>query len=416
MIRRLSNAVRYDATVDGDYAWFRALACLVFATIGSVGLWSVVVVLPTLEAEFEINRGDATLPFTMTMIGFAVGNLLVGRLVDRFGVAGPAAVAAVGLGLGYFVAALAPTIELFALAQGLLIGLFTAAGFAPMMADISKWFQRRRGIAVAMVASGNYLAGAVWPPIVQVFVEAEGWRTTYIGIAVFILATLLPLSLLLRRSASGRSTGGRTAGPPVPAHLEIGLSPQVLQRLLLVAGVGCCVAMAMPQVHIVAYCVDLGFSAAHGSWMLSLMLAGGVVSRLLSGMLADWIGGVRTVILGAALQCLALFLYIPFDGLVSLYVVSIIFGLSQGGIVPSYAMVVREYFPASMAGRAIGMTMMATVLGMALGGWLSGVIYDVSGSYLLAFLNGIGWNLVNILVMVLILLRTAGRDGRAVPA
>ena len=415
MFLRLPEFARYNTTVDGGYAWFRAFVCLLFGTIGSVGLWSVVVVLPVVEAEFGISRGEATYPFILTMIGFAVGNLLVGQLVDRYGVAGPVAVAAVGLGGGYLLAAQAQSLLVFVLAQGILIGLCTAAGFGPLIADITKWFRRRRGMAVAIAASGNYLAGAVWPPIVQAFVDAEGWRTTYLGIGFFLLVVLLPLSLLLRRSASGRAAQNGAA-PQAESHRDIGLSPTTLIVLLVIAGLGCCVAMAMPQVHIVAYCVDLGFAAAHGSWMLSLMLAGGVLSRLLSGWLADRIGGVRTLILGSTLQCLALALYIPFDGLASLYAVSIVFGLSQGGIVPSYAMVVREYLPARMAGRAIGLTMMATVLGMALGGWLSGIIYDASGSYLLAFLNGIAWNLVNILVMVLILLRSTGRGRRTLVA
>jgi len=405
LIQRFSNAARYDQTVDGSYAWFRALVSLVFGTVGSVGLWSVIVVLPVVETEFGLSRSEATYPFILTMVGFAVGNLLVGQLVDRFGVAGPVALAAVGLGGGYIVAAMAQSLLVFALAQGVLIGLCTAAGFGPLMADISKWFLRRRGVAVAIVASGNYLAGAVWPPIVQAFLDAEGWRATYTGIGIFLLVTLLPLSLLLRRSASGRAARNAQT-PQGESYRETGLPPRTLLGLLVIAGLGCCVAMSMPQVHIVAYCVDLGFAAAHGSWMLSLMLAGGVASRLISGWLADRIGGVKTLLLGSTLQCLALFLYIPFDGLASLYAVSIVFGLSQGGIVPSYAMVVREYLPAEMAGRAIGMTMMATVLGMALGGWVSGVIFDVTGSYAMAFLNGIAWNLVNILVMVLILMRS----------
>ena len=172
----------------------------------------------------------------------------------------------------------------------------------------------------------------------------------------------------------------------------IALSPAALQTLLVIAGVACCVAMSMPQVHIVAYCVDLGYGVARGGEMLSIMLGMGVVSRLASGLIADRIGGVGTLILGSTLQCLALIFYLPFDGLTSLYVVSALFGLSQGGIVPSYALIVRDYFPAREAGARVSLVLMATVVGMAIGGWMSGEIYDLTGSYQAAFLNGIAWN------------------------
>ena len=171
--------------------------------------------------------------------------------------------------------------------------------------------------------------------------------------------------------------------------------------------------MSMPQVHIVAYCLDLGYGVARGSEMLSLMLAGGIVSRLASGFLADRIGGVRTALLGSVLQALSLLFYIPFDGLASLYVVSLVFGLSQGGIVPCYAIIVREYMPAKEAGRRVGIVIMATIVGMALGGWMSGAIYDLTGSYAAAFLNGIGWNLLPIAVLGLLLWRTNRKAARA---
>ena len=185
----------------------------------------------------------------------------------------------------------------------------------------------------------------------------------------------------------------------------ISLSPAALQVLLVIAGLGCCVAMSMPQVHIVAYCMDLGYGVAHGADMLSIMMAGGVVSRLASGFLADRIGGMKTLLIGSVLQCLSLLFYIPFDGLASLYVVSLVFGLSQGGIVPCYAIIVRDYMPAKEAGQRIGIVMMATIFGMAIGGWMSGWIYDLTGSYAAAFLNGIAWNLLNVLAIGLLFWR-----------
>jgi MFS family permease len=194
---------------------------------------------------------------------------------------------------------------------------------------------------------------------------------------------------------------------------EAPFSPLTLQILLCIAGVACCAAMAMPQVHIVAYCGDLGYGVARGAEMLSMMLGFGIISRVASGFIADRIGGVRTLLLGSVLQGVALFLYLWFDGLVSLYVISALFGLFQGGIVPSYAIIVREYFSPREAGTRLGLILMATLLGMALGGWMSGLIFDLTGSYRAAFLNGLGWNLVNVSIMIWLLQRSRRRTAFA---
>lgn len=393
-----------ESDIDGRYAWIRLVFSVLIATIASVGMWSLVVVLPAAQAEFGVDRGAASLPFTMTMVGFAIGNVALGRFVDRSGIFWPLVASALSLALGYFLAASVSSIWVFALLH-CLIGFGAAATFGPLIADLSHWFLKRRGLAVAAAASGNYFAGAIWPLAMQLTLPTEGWRYTYIAIGVICLATIVPMAFLLRRRAPRHEITASASGTRT-GTLSIDLSPRALQLLLSVAGIGCCVAMAMPQVHIVAYCVDLGFGVARGSEMLSLMLVGGVISRLASGMLADHIGGVKTLLLGAVLQCLALMAYIPFDGLTSLYIVSFMFGLSQGGIVPSYAMIVRQYLPAHEAGQRVGLVIMATIVGMAFGGWLSGWIYDLTGSYAAAFWNGIGWNMMNIVIMLMILWRT----------
>jgi MFS family permease len=191
------------------------------------------------------------------------------------------------------------------------------------------------------------------------------------------------------------------------------MTPGAAQALLCIAGLACCVAMAMPQVHIVAYCGDLGYGVARGAQMLAVMLGFGIVSRLLSGVICDRIGGLRTLLLGSALQGVALLLFLPFDGLVSLFVISALFGLFQGGIVPSYAIIIREHFPPTEAGARVGMVLMFTLFGMALGGWLSGKVFDLTGSYQAAFVNGIGWNLLNLTIALTLLYRARGRRVRA---
>jgi len=404
-----------DADIlDSRHAWARLGISLLIATIGNVGMWAIIVIMPAVQAEFGIDRADASLPYTLTMVGFALGNLLIGRVVDRFGVAAALGAAAVLIGVSTGLAALSPSVLLLSALQ-FVIGFGTAACFGPLIADISLWFLRRRGIAVAIAASGNYLSGAIWPVILAGVLAEQGWRAVYMVLAVVTVTTMLPLVLLLRRRLPLAARERADAAASLRAKAA-GFPPRTLMLMLGLAGVGCCVAMSMPQVHIVSFCVDLGYGPAVGGQMLSLMLLGGVASRLVSGLIADRLGGVRTLLIGSGLQCLALFLYLPSGGLVSLYMVSLVFGLAQGGIVPSYALVVREYMPSQEAGRRVGFVLMATILGMALGGWMSGWIYDVTGSYTMAFVNGIAWNFLNIAIMVMILLRTRPRREVAVPA
>ena len=404
--------------IESRYAWWRLAVSLALMTIGGAGMYGVTVVLPQIQKEFSAGRGDASLPYTLTMIGFGIGGVMMGRMADRFGVIVPVMIGALGLGVGFISAGLAPSLLVFDLLQGLFIGLLgTSATFAPLVADTSKWFDRRRGIALAVCMSGNYVGGAIWPPVMQFFIEGWGWRATYVGVGVFCTLSMLPLAFILRRRPPPQKEDALAAASMNSAGSArpMGLNPALVQFLLCVAGVSCCVAMSMPQVHIVAYCSDLGFGAARGAEMLSLMLGLGVVSRLVSGWISDRIGGLRTLLLGSILQGIALLLFLPYDGLVSLYVVSGMFGLFQGGIVPSYALIVRQHFPPAQAGARVGMVLMATLFGMALGGWMSGAVFDLTGSYRAAFINGIAWNLLNVGIVSFLLWHST-RSTRAGPS
>ncbi|MEQ8481247.1 MAG: MFS transporter [Hoeflea sp.] len=401
-----------DSILDSRYSWTRLGITLAIALVGNVGMWAIIVIMPAVQQEFGVDRADASIPYTMTMLGFALGNLLIGRAVDRFGITTALVGAALTLGSGFALAAASGSIAVLCMMQ-LVVGFGTAASFGPLIADISHWFYRRRGVAVAITASGNYLSGAIWPLVLSGILTDFGWRTAYVVLAALAIVLIIPLAMLLRRRLPDEATAHAQRLSAANAR-SVSFSPRTLQIMLGVAGIGCCVAMSMPQVHIVSYCVDLGYGPAVGAEMLSLMLMGGVVSRLLSGFLADRLGGVITLIIGSMLQCIALFLYLPFDGMAPLYVVSLIFGLSQGGIVPSYAVIVREYLPPKEAGARVGFVIMATIVGMALGGWMSGWIYDLTGSYRMAFLNGIAWNFLNIAIMSLLLFRSRSRRDAAV--
>jgi len=388
---------RKPRTADSSYAWRRLAVSLALSTIGGVGLWSAVVILPTIEAEFGVGRGGASLPYTAAMVGFSIGGVLMGKLADRSGIILPLMISAPLLGLGFVLAALTTSYWQFVIVQALFVGMLgSSVTFGPLVADVSLWFRRWRGIAVATVASGNYLAGAIWPSILERTIAIVGWRESYMAIGIFCVVTMVPLALLLRARPTIDDRIGPASGPAAPGRLPMPATH--VQVMLVLAAIACCVGMSMPQVHIIAYCGDLGYGPARGAQMLSLMLGMGVISRLGSGLIADRIGGLRTLLLGSTLQCLSLILYLPFNGLTSLYVVSALFGLSQGGIVPNYALVVREYFPAREAGTRVSLVLMASVVGMAIGGWMSGEIYDLTGSYQAAFLNGIAWNLLNIAI------------------
>ena len=386
--------------IDSRYAAWRLLATLGLVTLGNSSMYTVSVVLPTVQAEFGVSRGDASLPYTWMMLALGLGGLFTGRLADRWGIMRVLWLGALAVLGGFVWASYATSMTSFALAHGLLLGLLgSSSTFAPLMADTALWWNKRRGIAVAICASGNYVAGSFWPPVAQWGIETIGWRETYwlMGLVCGVGMAILALAMRQRPPLVAVESGPAMAGGhAVNSERPFRLSPGLAQMLLCVAGVACCVAMAMPQVHIVAYCADLGFGAARGAQMLAVMLACGIVSRLVSGVICDRIGGLRTLLLGSVLQGLALLLFLPFDGLVSLFLVSALFGLFQGGIVPSYAIIVREHFAPKEAGVRVGAVIMATLGGMALGGWMSGWVFDLTGSYQAAFINGIAWNLLNL--------------------
>jgi MFS family permease len=380
-------------SVDSRYAWWRLAASVTLSTFGAVGMWGVVVIFPNLQAEFAASRAEVSFAYTTTMIGFGAGSILLGRMIDRRGAFVTMLLATVLIAGGYALAALAPSLWVFAAIQGLLIGTGSAASFIPLVADTSHWFAKRRALAMAVCASGNYLGGAIWPKLTEVLARHYDWRTTYLAVAVICLVGMLPACLVLRPRSPAHA-GGTAAVAPHSAR-ALGLTPNSLQLWLGVAGIGCCVAMAMPQVHIVAYCVDLGYGTTRGAEMLSIMTVFGIVSRLGSGWIADRIGGLKTLLLGSTAQAVALLGYLVSDGLVGLYVVSALFGLFQGGIIPSYGVIVREYFPPKEAGARMGIAISLTIIGMAGGGWLGGELFDRTGSYQAAFINGIAFNLLN---------------------
>jgi MFS family permease len=392
---------------DGAYAFTRLGLSLLIAMLTAIGMWAIIVVLPEAQRAFGSDRAAASLPYTVMMCALAASTIVLGRMTDRFGIVPPLLISAVVLGFGFVTAGYAPNLAVFTAAH-VLIGIGAGTGFAPMMADISHWFVKRRGVAVVIVASGNYFAGTIWPLLMSFAIPIIGWRATYAGTGVVVAASVLPLTLAMRRRPSD-AVYERAEAVTEAARADVGISPRLLLILLTVAGFSCCVAMSMPQVHLVAYCGDLGYGVARGAEMLSLMMLLGIVSRIGSGFVADAIGATATLLIGSFMQGVALLLYLYFNGLESLFVVSAIFGLFQGGIVPMYAVICRELLPPRRAGAAIGLVVSATILGMAFGGYFSGLIFDLTSSYRMAFLNGVLWNVFNFVIVAWLVLRRQRR-------
>ena len=382
--------------IRGFYPLIRLTTALALMTLGCSAMYAGVMVLEPLALEFDTGRGNSSLIYSTFMIGFALGGVVMGRLADRMGIMIPALIGSLALPAGFYLAAHASSILEISLAFSLLCGfLGSSFSMAPLIADISHWFSRRRGLAVGIAFSGSYVAGAIWPPILQRMFDAQGWRESFIDLALLTLIFMALLSLLLyprpptneQLPAAGSANSNLT---------NSAISAGTLQSLICLAGFGCCVAMAMPQIHIVPYVMDLGHPAIRGAEMLGLMLGFGVISRVGSGWLSDRIGGLATLLLGSALQLAVLIAFLTGNSLVFLYGISIAFGLSQGGIVPSYTIILRAFFPPKQAGWRISTSFLFTVAGMAFGGWIAGLLYDLTGSYTVSFLNAIGFNILNL--------------------
>ena len=378
------------------YPLIRLTTVLALMTLGCSAMYAGVMVLEPLALELGTGRGNSSLIYGSFMIGFALGGVFMGRLADRLGIMVPAVIGSLALPAGFYLAAHASSILEISLAFCLLCGfLGSSFSMAPLIADISHWFSRRRGLAVGIAFSGSYVAGAIWPPILQRMFDAQGWRESFIDLALLTLILMALLSLLLYPKPT-TNVQLTTAGSNNSNLTNSAISAGSLQSLICLAGFGCCVAMAMPQIHIVPYVMDLGHPAMRGAEMLGLMLGFGIISRIGSGWLSDRIGGVATLLLGSTLQLAVLIAFLTGNSLVFLYGISIAFGLSQGGIVPSYTIILRAFFPPKQAGWRISTSFLFTVAGMAFGGWIAGILYDLTGSYTVSFLNAIGFNILNL--------------------
>lgn len=386
---------------DSQQAWFRLAIIFAMSVIGTAGMWSVVIILPNIQSEFALDRAASTYPYVATMFGYGIGNVIIGRMLDRIGIKKPIIFALSLLVASYILSIFVRDVFFLSIIQ-FFLGFSAAAFFGPMMADISNYFYRRKGLAVSLVASGQHLCGAIWPFLIKDFLLDGDWRNAHLFIAI-VCSILIPILFYLlgnKKPKVDLNQNLSSRKEDINSKVKLSISNKRVQVLLMFAGVFCCVAMSMPQVHIVPLCIDNGYGLAVGTEILSFMLFAAVASRVIFGFLSDKIGPIQTLLLGSSLQAISLTMFLPFNSQLSLYIVAIFFGLSQGGIVPIYAVIISKFLPSNEVAERVGLLIFATIVGMSLGGWLSGEIYDLTKSYKLAFINGIFWNIINLCIMI----------------
>ncbi|MGB0572142.1 MAG: MFS transporter [Alphaproteobacteria bacterium] len=386
------------------------VASLLFMLVGTGSIYFIVVALKQISAEFAWPRAVPSIAYALQYGGAGIGGIFMGWLLDRRGMIMPAFIGASMVGLGAILTSFVQTQwELFFI-YGVMLGFFgRSCLFAPLTANITRWFEHNRSLAVGVVGSGQGLAGLMWPQVFHYLIATVGWRQTALLYGLFALGTMLPLALILRQrpptlksSAPSRAMRSRDVSP-VRAPLE----PRTIQALLSTASIGCCVAMSLPLAHIVSHVSDLGYDPARGAEVLSVMLGCSALASFFGvGFLGRRFGGLRAIFLFSSTQATLLFVLAFVDNLSTVYLAAALFGLGYGGILPCYPVIVRELLPAAEAGRRTGLVLLCAGGGMALGSWLGGHVFDQTGSYQLAFLIGVGFNLTNLAIIAGLILRT----------
>ena len=389
-----------------DYKYFVLVASLLFMIIGTGSVYFLVVALKLISTEFNWPRAVPSFAYALQYFGAGFGGIVMGYILDKVGMGIPALIGATTIGLGAIMTSYVSSPWHLYVIYGVLMGfLGRSALFSPLTANITRWFETNKGKAVGIVGSGQAISGAIWPPIFQYSFEIIGWRETAFWYGIFVLISMLPLVLILRKSPN--KTNNIVGDQPVVQTIKqngvipsIGLTPLKMQIILSIASIGCCVAMSLPLAHLVAHMSDIGFGSGHGAQLISLMLmAAGFSSFFGVGYLGDRFGGLQALFIFSIIQALFLGLLSIVDSLFAIYASAILFGIGYGGILPCYPLIVREYLPAQQAGRRTAVVVFCGGAGMALGGWMGGVVFDVTGGYTMAFWIGVGFNLFNLIIV-----------------
>jgi len=394
-----------SASIESRSSWTVATVALITLLMAFGGAWITPVALKDIAAEAGGAREVPALASALAWLCSGVGGIVLGRVADRIGTRWTVLGGALMIGAGLSISTFGPPWPLW-IGHGLFIGLIGLGGInAPMYVYISRWFDRRRGSALALISSGSYLAGAMWPPVFSHVIATVGWRECMLGYAVLEIAVVVPLAAIFFRSPPEIIRPAEAAHREARSAPVLGWPPNAVFAMMCAAAVFCCVPMAMPQQHLVAFCSDLGISRSVGAVMLSVLLGTAFLSRQIWGAISDRIGGLATVLIGSAWQCSAMIAFLLTQNELGLFTVAGAFGLGFSGIIPAYVLALRELFPAEQAYWRIPTLLLFSGMGMALGGWLAGVLYDHFGYYAPAFAAGIGSNILNLMVVGLLVTR-----------
>lgn len=392
-------------SIETRASWVVAFTALGVMSIAYGAPFVAVVALKQIAGELGSARSVPALAYSLAWFGAAVGGIAMGRVADRIGVRWTVAFGAVMIGIGLAVSTGDSTWRLW-VGHGLFIGLLGNAGInAPLYVYVSRWFDHRRGTALALISSGQYVAGAIWPPVFERGIALIGWRHTMISFGIVEALAVVPMAILVLRVPPEAPQYAIMASGERAAARLLGLPPNVALATIAVAAFTCCVPMAMPQGHLVAFCTDLGIAPSHGAAMLSVLLGSAFVSRQFWGWVSDRIGGLRTVLAGSLCQIVAMVGFLLTQSEAGLFAVATFFGLGFSGMIPAYVLAVRELFPAAEAAWRVPALLLFSGSGMAAGGWLAGAIYDRFGFYGAAFATGLVFNLVNLVIVGSLVLR-----------
>ncbi|MBI2715660.1 MAG: MFS transporter [Rhizobiales bacterium] len=397
------------SSIESKASWVVAAVALLIMMMAFGSAWITVVALKDIAAEVDGTRSIPALASALAWLGSGAGGIIMGRIADKVGTRWTVLFGALMIGLGLAISTLAPPWPLW-IGHGLFIGLIGLGGInAPMYIYVSRWFDRRRGSALALISSGSYLAGAMWPPVFERAIAAFGWRQTMLWYALAEIVIIVPLAAIYFRHPPEVVHAAPAAGGAHSQARVLGLPPNLVFASMCGAAVLCCIPMAMPQGHLVAFCSDLGISRSMGALMLSVLLGTAFLSRQVWGAISDRIGGLATVLIGSVWQAGAMIAFLFTQNEVGLFTVAAAFGLGFSGIIPAYVLALRELFPASQASWRIPTLLLFSGFGMAAGGWLAGLLYDYFGFYAPAFAAGVGANILNMLIVGLLVARQRSR-------
>lgn len=401
------------SSIESRASWVIASVALFIMMMAFGSAWITAVALKDIAAEVGGTRSIPALASALAWLGSGIGGIVMGRIADRVGTRWTVLFGALMIGLGLAISTLGPPWPLW-IGHGLFIGLIGLGGInAPMYIYVSRWFDRRRGSALALISSGSYLAGAMWPPVFEQAIAAFGWRQTMLWYALAEIVIIVPLAAIYFRHPPEVVHAAPAAGSAHSQARVLGLPPNLVFASMCGAAVLCCIPMAMPQGHLVAFCSDLGISRSMGALMLSVLLGTAFLSRQVWGAISDRIGGLATVLIGSVWQAGAMIAFLFTQNEAGLFMVAAAFGLGFSGIIPAYVLALRELFPASEASWRIPTLLLCSGLGMAIGGWLAGLLYDHFGFYAPAFAAGVGANILNMLIVGLLVARQRSRAAYA---